>query len=88
MENEKVSELLEELETISPINVSVFSKDKHDTELLLISVKDDAEFVDSFIDHNSSFIKSIDSGESVPVTLAFENNNEKVSEVNNETFEL
>ncbi|HRN86154.1 MAG TPA: hypothetical protein PK863_02395 [Candidatus Dojkabacteria bacterium] len=88
VENEKVSELLEELETISPINVSVFSKDKHDTELLLISVKDDAEFVDSFIDHNSSFIKSIDSGESVPVTLAFENNNEKVSEVNNETFEL
>jgi len=88
VENEKVSELLEELETISPINVSVFSKDKHDTELLLISVKDDAEFVDSFIDHNSSFIKSIDSGESLPVTLAFENNNEKVSEVNNETFEL
>ncbi len=88
VENEKVSELLEELETISPINVSVFSKDKHDTELLLISVKDDAEFVDSFIDHNSSFIKSIDSGESVPVTLAFENNNEKVSEVSNETFEL
>lgn len=88
VENEKVSELLEELETISPINVSVFSKDKNYTEILLISVRDDAEFVDSFIDQNTSLIKSIDSRESVPVTVAFENNNEKLNEVDIERSEL
>lgn len=88
VENDKVSELLEELETISPINVSVFSKSKNETELLLISVKDDAEFVDSFIDQNSGLVKSIDSGESVPVTVALENNNEKLIEVDIEKTEL
>ncbi|MCA9380322.1 hypothetical protein KC675_04045 [Candidatus Dojkabacteria bacterium] len=88
VENEKVSELLEELETISPINVSIFSKEKNDTELLLICVKEDAEFINNFIDQNSGLIKSIDSGESVPVNLLLDDNTNRPEEVSVEKSNL
>ena len=73
VENDKVNEFLEELESLKPINVSIFSKEKNETELLLISVKDDAEFIDNFIEQRSNSIISVDSGESIPVNIALEN---------------
>ena len=39
IENDKVDELLEELESIHPINVSIFNKEKKEIEILLITVK-------------------------------------------------
>ena len=71
IENDKVDELLEELESIHPINVSIFNKEKKEIEILLITVKEDAEFIDSFIERNTSKIRSIDSGITIPTNVAF-----------------